>query len=298
MRTHSRYTGKSNDSIGELAEALLHRKTPEAPFMILTAYIDESGTHGPSAVSVMAGFVGEARHWRKFEKRAGKCLRRYGVDVCHAIDLKRGDNAFEGWSVDRKIEFIDDMQHVVNETLALGYAVILNKADYDDFYARLDRPKKVIRDTKYGILFRATIACMIEGIGAPLDWKQRVSGLHLVLESGHPNAGDALRLFEFARKNLSPRARSALAGLTFESKDDCLPLAAADLLAYSAYQIETDGKRIGTPKGPMKSRASYRGNCFRHVIKPAALEALYLQSLTLRDKKLKFGQNTKPVSNA
>ncbi len=70
--------------------------------MILTAYIDESGTHGPSPVSVMAGYVADARQWHKFDKRTSKLFRRYGVDICHAIDLKRGDGAFRGWSVDKK----------------------------------------------------------------------------------------------------------------------------------------------------------------------------------------------------
>lgn len=287
-----------SDSIGELAEALLHRKAPEALFMILTAYLDESGTHGPSPVSVMAGFVGEARQWRKFEKRAGKCVRRYGVDVCHAIDIKRGHNDFEGWSVDRKISFIDDMQHIVNETLELGYAVILKNADYESFYAKQDRPKKVIRDSKYGVLFRATIACLVEGIGRTDDWKKRVRGVQFVLESGHPNAGDAVRLFEYARANLSARAREALAGISFESKVKCLPLATADLLAYGAYQVETDGKKIGSPKSPLKCKASYRNNCYRHVIDHHELRGLYLQSLRFYEEKQKFGHRVKFASSA
>jgi hypothetical protein len=33
--------------------------------MILTAYLDESGTHTGAKVSAMAGFVGDARQWRK-----------------------------------------------------------------------------------------------------------------------------------------------------------------------------------------------------------------------------------------
>jgi hypothetical protein len=40
--------------------------------MTLTGYFDESGTHAGSELMLMAGFVGDARQWRKFEKRAGK----------------------------------------------------------------------------------------------------------------------------------------------------------------------------------------------------------------------------------
>src|SRR6266851_9743762 len=42
--------------------------------MILTAYLDESGTHTGAKVSAMAEFVGNARQWRKYEKRTGSYL--------------------------------------------------------------------------------------------------------------------------------------------------------------------------------------------------------------------------------
>jgi len=53
--------------------------------MIYTAYFDESGTHDGSELSGVAGFVGDARQWRKFEKRAGKVFSRSRVDVLHTI---------------------------------------------------------------------------------------------------------------------------------------------------------------------------------------------------------------------
>jgi hypothetical protein len=66
--------------------------------MIFTAYLDESGTHAGAELSAMAGFVGDARQWRKFEKRAGKLFKRFRVDVFHTIDVRRTDKDFEGWS--------------------------------------------------------------------------------------------------------------------------------------------------------------------------------------------------------
>jgi hypothetical protein len=66
-----------------------------------TAYLDESGTHQGATASVMAGFVGDERQWRKFEKRSGKLFKRYRVDIFHTIDVRRGDADFKGWTVDR-----------------------------------------------------------------------------------------------------------------------------------------------------------------------------------------------------
>jgi len=62
--------------------------------MVLTAYLDESGTHAEAELSVMAGFVGDASQWRKFEKRAGKLFKRFRVDVFHTIDVRRTDKDF------------------------------------------------------------------------------------------------------------------------------------------------------------------------------------------------------------
>jgi hypothetical protein len=73
--------------------------------MILTAYIDESGTHGGSPVSTMAAYLADARQWRKYEKRARKLFARFRVTEFHMVDVRRGDKDFSGWSVDRKIDF-------------------------------------------------------------------------------------------------------------------------------------------------------------------------------------------------
>ena len=66
--------------------------------MILTSYLDESGTHGGD-LTVMAGFLADARQWRKFEKRTTKLFVRFRVDIFHTIDVKRSDKDFEGWPV-------------------------------------------------------------------------------------------------------------------------------------------------------------------------------------------------------
>lgn len=67
----------------------------------------------------MAGFVGDARQWRKFEKRAAKLFTRFRVDIFHSIDLRRGE-----------IELLDEFQHIINETLESGVASFIRADDY------------------------------------------------------------------------------------------------------------------------------------------------------------------------
>jgi hypothetical protein len=246
--------------------------------VILTAYFDESGTHGGAELCLMAGFMGDARQWRKFEKRAGKLFKRFGVDIFHTIDVRRTDKDFRGWKVDRKIEFLDEFHHIINETLERGFASILRNDDYH-YYANLRWPKGTRKDSKYGLIFRASLSSVVDGAMTVQRWGEGSDPrLNVVLESGHRNAPDAIRLYNFFRDRFQGRSK-ALAGLTFEAKEDCLPLAAADLFAYSAYGQEVGAKPIGVPKKPIKSDASYRGNLYRIVIERETLDALHRQAI-------------------
>jgi hypothetical protein len=229
--------------------------------MILTGYFDESGTHGGD-VALMAGFTGEAKQWRKFEKRTGKLFRRFRVNIFHNTDLRRGDKEFAGWSVDRKIELLDELSHIANETLMQGFVSILRYDDYK-FYEGLQWPRGTRKDSMYTILFRACLAAAIDGV-AKMKWPGKEPTLNIVLEDGHKNADDAMRAYKFFADHTGNR--NALAGLTFTNKRGCLPLAAADMLAYSAYRQVTNAKPMGYARRPTKSEASYRGNCFRIAI--------------------------------
>jgi hypothetical protein len=130
--------------------------------MILTSYLDESGTHGGD-LTVMAGFLADARQWRKFEKRTTKLFVRFRVDIFHTIDVKHTDKDFEGWPVDRKIQFLDEFHHIINETTELGYAAILREEDYK-YYLSLPWSKKARKDARYTLLFRACMADAIDGV--------------------------------------------------------------------------------------------------------------------------------------
>jgi hypothetical protein len=157
---------RPSDFIGELCIALAHRWEPERQFVIFTAYLDESGTPGGAEVSAMAGFVGNARQWRKYEKRTERLFRSYSVEVFHAIDVRHGHGDFKGWTVDRKIEFLDEFQHVINDILENGVCAFIRDEDYK-YYRDLYWPKQTRPDSKYTIMFRACLAHIVTVVG---DW--------------------------------------------------------------------------------------------------------------------------------
>jgi hypothetical protein len=245
--------------------------------MVFTAYLDESGTHAGAKVSAMGGFVSDARQWRKYEKRVGKLFKRYGVKVFHAIDVRRGHGDFKGWTVDRKIEFWDEFQHIINETLESGVVAFIRDDDYK-YYSGLYWPPKARRDSKYTILFRACLAQIVDVVGHVPQAKE--PRLHVVLEHGHNNANDAVRNYKWVQDRVT-HARRALAGLTFSNKKDCLPLAAADLFAYTAWGEQVGQKLLGVAKKPVKSQASYRTNMVWIDINRDTLNGLHEQTIRI-----------------
>jgi hypothetical protein len=241
--------------------------------MELIAYFDESGTHCDSDVAAMAGFVGNKRQWAKFGKRVGKLFTRYKVTNFHTIDVRRTKADFKGWKIDRKIEFLDEFQHVINETLLGGVAAFIRREDYA-YYCGLTWPKGTRKDSEYGILFRACLSQTIDTVGH-LEVTSEPK-LKIVLEAGHPNQDDALRIYNWAAGRISQH--KALSGLDVDDKT-CLPLAAADLFAYSAWGAEVGQKPIGVPRGPTKSDASYKGNVFKVVLVRDSLDSLHEQAI-------------------
>jgi hypothetical protein len=245
--------------------------------MIFTGYFDESGTHVDAKVSAMAGFVGNDRQWRKYEKRTSRLFKRYGVKVFHAIDVRRGHGDFKGWTVDRKIEFLDEFQHVINETLEGGVASFIRNEDYQ-YYSGLYWPKKARRDSKYTIMFRACLAHAVDVVGHIPQAKE--PRLFVVLEDGHTNAEDAVRSYRWVQDRAT-MAQSALAGLAFSNKKDCLPIAAADNFAYTAWGEKEGKKPLGMAKKASKSETSYRGNMFWIDLNRDSLDGLHEQAIRI-----------------
>ncbi|MGQ0677633.1 MAG: hypothetical protein ACT4N4_16310 [Rhodospirillales bacterium] len=78
---------KSPGHVGALALSLFHRWEPNRLFMIVTAYIDESGTDGQRPVMTMAGWAGKLGRWFEFEKKWRQELARTSTAYFRAKEL-------------------------------------------------------------------------------------------------------------------------------------------------------------------------------------------------------------------
>jgi len=214
--------------------------------MVMTVYFDESGTHGAqSPATVVAGFGATAAQWVGCEKRLDRLFKDFGVTLFHATDFRGTKGDFEGWTLPQKAQFNSRFLQIVDDQLSFGVSGVVAPKNYKQHYRSQQFPRKVRPDSEYAICFRAALAKAVRFVEhrAP-DWP-----LHVVLELGHKNAQDAIRVFQELRTFLPDRLVGALGTIKLASKADCRFLALADSFAYSLFR--TTAGTAGNPDNPI-----------------------------------------------
>jgi hypothetical protein len=221
---------------------------PERLFMfVFTGYLDESGTHAGSPLTVMGGLLGRAEQWSRFEKQFSQLQADYGFRVWHTKKFKRKAGDFQGWTDEKCHDLYWALQKVSGSGLTDVVAITLDNASYEANYKFGDLPRKARLDTKYGLCFRI---CLVHFVLEVLKRKRRnrIPPLHIVLEAGHANCGDAERIFLEEKSRYERGGIPVLRTLTVVDKDECSPLMMADFAAHTEYIMEKREIDTGVPR--------------------------------------------------
>jgi hypothetical protein len=203
---------------------------------MMTAFLDESGTHGNSSrVTVMAGYLGDESHWLLFEAAWKAFLAKYPTVIgTHATDVLNRRGKYYKWPDAIYQEFISDMVGVVIDAGLKTILVALTNREYREF-KKLEREqgRRDKIDSAYGLCFRL---CMVK-LALYARRSRPDERISFVVESGHKNVGDAERIFRIT-KNTDIRIRRYhnLGNFAEASKFDYGALQAADLIAYCGYR--------------------------------------------------------------
>ena len=205
---------------------------------VYTAYLDESGTHDGSPLTVMGGILARADAWRAFEKQFAALQSQYGFKVWHSKKFKKKSGDFRGWTDEKCQELYWAMSKVVSYGLADVVSLTLDNASYDaDYKGGGYLPRRARLDTKYGLCFRYCLMHFIREV-ATRKYRNKIPPLHIVMEAGHKHFGDAERVFLEEQKRWLYRGVPILRTLTKAPKDSCGQLMMADFAAHSEYIME------------------------------------------------------------
>lgn len=282
-------------SVGSLALALMHAWNPERLFVLVTVYIDESGTHD-SPLMTMAGLVGRLGQWATFDAKWKAMLAKDGIEFYHAKKMIHGQDQFRGWSQARKEASAKQVNKIIQRHSQFGFTLVLKDDEYRDHYQMpgVVRPRKLRLDSRYGLCFRMCLAIVPDLVRQ--TWSDHEIDLHFVLESGHKNYGDAERVFHEVKEDNQPNISNLLRTISSGSKREFPGLQGADVPAHVSFGFETSGDvpvvDLGGPHmaAEMMSKKSSlkKAPTFRYHIKPETLrEVRRLQEDDLENRKRK-----------
>src|SRR5271166_2672068 len=114
------------------------RDESDKVFVMLQAYMDDSGSHDRAPVCTLAGYFGGWRRWGEFEASWGATLKKYGVCEFHAKRFWKRDkegrrlDCYKDWSDDRANEFIDELLTVIEKSTRINpFACGIHATEWD-----------------------------------------------------------------------------------------------------------------------------------------------------------------------
>jgi hypothetical protein len=161
---------------------------------VYTGYLDESGTRDGSPLTVMGGVLARAEQWEAFEKKFAALQRRFGFEVWHTKKFKNKAGDSKGWTDEKCHQLYWSMRDISAFGLTDIVALTLDNASFEVDYRAGELPRRARLDTEYGLCFRYCLVYLVQEV-LKRQLRNRVPPLHIVLEAGHANFGDAERIF-------------------------------------------------------------------------------------------------------
>jgi hypothetical protein len=111
---------------------------------------------------------GTAAQWKHVEADWAALAAKAGVRHIHAVDLFRRTKQFRGWKPEDVNALALSLDGVIARYLQLGFSVIVRDDDYKNIYGAEPHPRRPVKDTKYGVCFRAWLAFVPSFIASEL----------------------------------------------------------------------------------------------------------------------------------
>lgn len=204
---------------------------------MLAVYVDESGTHAGSPVVTMGGFVFKIEQALRFQRDWKRELKFLNLEYAHMTDCVHGEGPYKKLSKEDRIKSVIKLNGLIKHRSIYGFSIDVNVKDYDE--VRIGFP----------VFPEIYTFCLVEVMKTVAVNNKRLKiddEVAYVFESGHEHAsqGDmyarAVAIFGRNSETRQYKVRSC----NFLDKRKCLPLQAADLMAWhSRHYVMERGKR-------------------------------------------------------
>lgn len=231
----------------------------EKLLMMFRGYIDESGNDQFFTLSCLMAKADEwtliEAAWSKVIDHKNKDLRKTGrqeISRFHTADCSSCRGEFEGWSVPEQIDLAKQLLDIFNVYVTAFVAFTFPIRDFKEVFPdRADNPYPEM----YGFLTKFIMLQMVEEIeaaGIVLPYPVNFALFH----DRNDHGSDMLSAFNHTMdKDPTFDKQKYFSSITSTGWESCVPLQAADLIAYEAFK-GIDNMTAG--RKPRKSLLSLR----------------------------------------
>lgn len=218
----------------------------EKNFAMLSVYMDDSGSHDQSHNCVIAGYWGEVREWRRFEREWRAVLLKYGIEEFKANEFwprlsgGRRNPPYNGWSDERSDAYINDLLTVIESRRVFPFA---NGILGDQWNQLLPHHKGILT---YGAvdsdLQKALFMPLSMAVVRVLDYCREGRTMNFFFDDDPKNTRltqAIVACFGQIKASFIEEGSSAsekIGSFGFEDSKVSPPIQAADLLAYEAHR--------------------------------------------------------------
>ena len=197
---------------------------------MLTAYLDESGTHDGARAVAIGCYVASLDRWERFSGQWLDVLRDEGIEPpFHMVDFSHGVDRYAPWRDDvvKRARVIARLGSLLRRFYACGRVV--EAAPFRDHIATFwnDHRNEPLDPYVFGI--RLVTEWIVQRFGGGSH------SVRIVIEQGHALMGTAIGQFYFDREYQA--GWECLEGMDQGDKKKIPALQGADVLAYESYQL-------------------------------------------------------------
>jgi Protein of unknown function (DUF3800) len=215
---------------------------------MMNAYMDESGIQESARNCIVAGYIGSAAHWKKFNPAWEAILRKYGIREFHAQRFFAKDNRsgrrvgdYRGWDDRKANEFLQSLIEVIKSYKIRALASFI---PVELFQSQTEHSRRFLTGGRYnnGKWVRTGAPnkpyylpfqhCLIEATErCPVSDK-----VHFVFDENKQLSPWAKELYWDLVDSGELQVGPMLGDIAFESSLDHCGLQAADLFCYEVNQ--------------------------------------------------------------
>jgi hypothetical protein len=221
---------------------------------MLTAYLDDSGTHDDSEVVLWAGLCANHFQWALLaelwqQQLKAPCPGKEPIAKFHMTECYSRRGEFSGWNRTETDFLANEFTDIILRAGIYGYAFATPHKDWDEL---ITGDVRVIFGDAEGFCVRNCYVQITKWAREKAYYDRKLT---FVFDSRPHREAESSMLFLFHKQFSEENERGPeLETLTFASSKELLPLQAADLFAWEVYQHAKDTMANRTEPGrPVRS---------------------------------------------